>query len=111
MYTEIIIAIIGVISTVISSVVTWFISKRKYNAEVDNTVIDSMQKSLEFYKQLSDDNKERLDNLLKRNDQLEDEVAELRRQVFNMLNNVCYRQSCTIRELENTIRERETKEG
>ena len=78
MYTEIVIAIIGVISTVISSIVTWFISKRKYNAEVDNTVIDSMQKSLEFYKQLSDDNKERLDSLLKKNDQLEDEVAELR---------------------------------
>lgn len=35
-----------------------------------------MKESLEFYKQLSDDNKKRLDEALKRSDYLEEEVKE-----------------------------------
>jgi hypothetical protein len=43
-------------------------AKRKYNSEVDNNVISNMKASLDFYKQLSDDNKERLSEVLKKND-------------------------------------------
>lgn len=40
--TEIIIAIIGILSTVASSSITFMVTKRKYNAEVDHTMIDNL---------------------------------------------------------------------
>lgn len=73
------IAIIGgVITTVASSFVSWFFAKRKYNAEVDNHLITNMQESLEFYKTLADDNKDRLEAVLQENAALRKEVNEMR---------------------------------
>ena len=91
-------------SNIINSIVTWLLTKKRYNSEVDNTLIENMQKSLEFYKKLSDDNRDRLEDVLKRNDelekrdeQLEDEVKELRNQMFNLMGNICYNLSCAHR--------------
>ena len=39
MSTEIIIALIGVFSTIISSWTTWFLTRKKYNSEVDQNLI------------------------------------------------------------------------
>lgn len=97
MSTEIIIALIGILSTVISSWVSWFLTRRKYNSEVDNNLIKNMQDSLEFYKKLSDDNKSRLDEVLKRNENLEEEVKELRQQVMGLMTSICTDLSCQIR--------------
>ena len=58
---------VGIITTVISGWTSWFFARRKYNSEVDNNLIENMQQSLEFYKKLSDDNENRLDEVLKRN--------------------------------------------
>ena len=41
-----------------------------------------MKESLDFYKQLSDDNRSRLEEVLKRNDELENDVKNLRNQMF-----------------------------
>lgn len=62
----------------------WFFAKRKYNAEVDNNLISNMQDSLEFYKALADDNKQRLDEVLAENADLRKEVGELREQVSRL---------------------------
>lgn len=76
-WSTIIVAVIGVITTVIS----WVLARKKYYSEVDHNVIENMESSLEFYKHLSDDNKSRLEEVLNRNAALEREVADLRRQV------------------------------
>ena len=68
----------GIITTIISGFTSWFFAKRKYNAEVDNSLITNMQESLEFYKTLADDNKVRLDAVLKENADLRKEVNEMR---------------------------------
>ena len=78
MSAEIIIALIGIFSTVLSSWTTWFFTRKKYNSEVDQNLIQNMKESLDFYRQLSDDNKSRLEEVLKRNDELEQEVKKLR---------------------------------
>ena len=89
--------IIGVISTIISGGTSWIFARRKYNSEVDNNLIANMQQSLEFYKQLSDDNKSRLEEILKRNEQLEREVSELRTYMFGLMANICLDLQCTHR--------------
>ena len=81
---NILIAIGGAISTIVSGFASWFFAKRKYNAEVDKSLIENMQNSLEFYKALADDNKARLDVVLDENASLRSEVSELRKQVDNL---------------------------
>ena len=61
-----------------------------------------MQESLDFYKKLSDDNKERLEEVLKRNEELQEEVRELRTQLFSLMNSICTDLSCQIRRKELT---------
>lgn len=88
---------VGIITTVISGWTSWFFARRKYNSEVDNNLIENMQQSLEFYKNLSDDNKNRLDEVLKRNAELEQEVRELRKQMFNLMSSICTDLTCQLR--------------
>lgn len=97
MSTEVVIALIGVFSNVITGFVSWFFTRKKYNTEVDSNLINNMKESLEFYKTLSNDNKERLEEVLKRNEQLEEEVSELRKQMLAFLGNICVDLTCQLR--------------
>lgn len=88
---------IGIITTIVGSWTSYIFTKRKYNAEVDSSVIDNMKQSLDFYIKLSDDNKDRLDEALKRNDALEKEIQQLRQQMFELMSNICYDLKCELR--------------
>lgn len=88
---------VGIITTVISGWTSWFFARRKYNSEVDNNLIENMQQSLEFYKKLSDDNESRLDEVLKRNAELEQEIRDLRKQMFSLMNSICTDLTCQLR--------------
>lgn len=88
---------VGIITTVISGWTSWFFARRKYNSEVDNNLIENMQQSLEFYKKLSDDNEKRLDEVLKRNAELEQEIRDLRKQMFSLMSSICTDLTCQLR--------------
>jgi hypothetical protein len=88
---------VGIITTVISGWTSWFFARRKYNSEVDNNLIENMQQSLEFYKKLSDDNENRLDEVLKRNAELEQEIRDLRKQMFSLMSSICTDLTCQLR--------------
>lgn len=88
---------VGVVSSIISAWTSWFFARKKYNSEVDNSLIENMQNSLNFYKKLSDDNRERLDDVLKRNEDLEKEVKELKKQMFNLMSSICVDLTCQVR--------------
>lgn len=95
--STIVTAAVGFCTTTASAIVSWLLAKRKYNAEVDSSVIKNMQDSLEFYAKLSDDNKHRLDETRQRNEMLEKEISELRRQMFELMSSICYDMSCELR--------------
>lgn len=88
---------IGLITTVVSGWTSWFFARKKYNSEVDSNLIDNMKESLSFYEKLSNDNRERLEEVLKRNTELEQEVRELRKQMFNLMSSICTDLSCQLR--------------
>lgn len=101
---EIIIALVGIFSNIVTGWLSWFFTRRKYNSEVDNNLINNMKDSLEFYKKLSDDNRSRLEEVLKRNDELEkrderleEEVRQLRKQVFEIMTKICLNLECAVR--------------
>lgn len=90
--------IVGIITTITSGWVSWIFARKKYDSEVDSQIIDNMQKSLDFYRHLSDDTKERLTEVLAQNKEileqnailieenkvLKEEVAELKGHINNL---------------------------
>lgn len=93
----IITAAIGIVTSFTSAWVSWFFTRKKYSAEVDETVIHNMRESLEFYKSLSNDNKDRLDSMIKRNEELEEEMKDLRRQINVLMTYMCTDLTCQLR--------------
>ena len=61
---------IGILTTIVGSWSSWIFARKKYNTEVDSNLIQNMQESLDFYRKLSDDNRERLEIILRRNEEL-----------------------------------------
>src|SRR5574344_2505567 len=100
---------VGLITSIVSSWTTWFFARKKYNSEVDLNLVEKMEKSLEFYKNLSDDNRARLEEITERNNELEKEVAELRKQVLNLTMNICMDLTCSNRIKEMTKRNGKNK--
>lgn len=95
---------IGLITSIVSSWTTWFFARRKYNSEVDSNLINNMKESLEFYEQLSSDTRDRLNEVLKRNSELNKEVQELRAQVFSLMNTICTDLTCQLRKRESSVK-------
>ena len=92
--------ITNILAPIITGFASWLMAKKKYYSEVDSTVIANMKESLEFYKQLSDDNKERLKEVLDKNDLLEKEISELKSQMLKLAMNICMDLTCRNRVLE-----------
>ena len=80
---------VGLLTSIVSSWATWFFARKKYNSEVDLNLVEKMEKSLEFYKSLSDDNRTRLEEITERNNELEKEVQELRKKDISLTMNNC----------------------
>ena len=100
---------VGLITSIVSSWTAWFFAIKKYNSEVDLNLVEKMEKSLEFYRNLSDDNRARLEEITERNNELEKEVAELRKQVLNLTMNICMDLTCSNRIKEITKRNGKNK--
>ena len=76
-FDVIITGVAGLITTVVGAWVSWFFARKKYNSEVDNQLITNMKESLDFYKQLSDDNRQRLTEVLEQNKEILNQNAQL----------------------------------
>ena len=92
MASEIVIALVGLFCTTVSSIVTFILTRRKYNTEVDSQQIDNMEKSFDAYKKMMEetlDAQKRLmettvNGLNNKVDTLEKENAFLRQQVDSL---------------------------
>ena len=105
----IITGIIGLITTVLSGWTSWFYTRKKYNSEVDNNLILNMKNSLDFYEKLSNDNKVRLEEVLQRNNELEKELKELKKQMFNLMASICTDLTCQVRKRDMKLFNKGTK--
>ena len=107
MDNTILLALIGLGEAVITSVVTFLLTRRKYKTEVkgseiqnDGMQIDNDQKDLQFYIQMVNDNKLQLKELQEQNQYLRREVAEMRSVVFGMLSQICTDMMCQNRKFD-----------
>ena len=75
---------IGLVTTFISSLITWVFSRKKYNAEVNHDEIANMRESLEFYKNLSESNQRTLTEILNKSEELANTNIKLLIEVQNL---------------------------
>ena len=108
---------VGLVTSIISAWTSWFFARKKYNTEVDHNLIENMKDSLEFYKQLSDDNKSRLKESIERCDILEQELVQvnteitaLRKQMLDLTLNICMDLTCKRRQRDLHIKTEKTCE-
>lgn len=76
--------VITVVCTALGSLVTWLLSRRKYNTEVDHNNIENMGGSLEFYEKLSDSNNRILQEILNKYEKVAQTNVELLLEVQNL---------------------------
>ena len=93
---------VGLVSTIVSGWVSWIFARKKYNTEVDSNYIKNLQEALATYDSIIAHNKTEIEHLMKKNDLLEKEVSELRKQMLNLTMKICLDLSCKHRILEST---------
>lgn len=103
---ELIIAGIGVLTTVISGWTSWFFARKKYNTEVDHNYLENLEKGLKTYDSIIAHNKNEIEYLMKKNHELREEIAELRKQMLNLTMNICMDLTCARRMREHQIMSR-----
>ena len=117
MGSEIIMALVGVLCTAISSAVTFFFTRRKYNTEVDSQQIHNMGESFDVYKKMMEEalssqkktmesiieaQDKKIDTSLKENDSLKTQVSQLQQQMLNLLGSICLDSTCKLRRMNFT---------
>jgi septal ring factor EnvC (AmiA/AmiB activator) len=100
MSSEVIITLVGLFCTTVSSIVTFILTRRKYNTEVDSQQIENMEKSFDAYKKMMEETLEaqkklmettvnglnnKIDTLEKENTFLRQQVDSLRAQMIQFL--------------------------
>lgn len=77
-------AVIGVVTSGLTGLITWLFSRKKYYTEVDHNNIENMENSLEFYEKLSNSNNKILSDILERSEKLAESNLKLLIEVQNL---------------------------
>lgn len=88
---EIVMALVGVICSAISSVVTFLLTRRKYNSEVDSQVVENVKNAFEAYKQVMEETiasqEKKIEKLQHENDYLKKQFEMMQNQLVKLLLN------------------------
>lgn len=76
--------IIGLITTIVTNILTFVFSRRKYNAGVDHDTIDNMKNALQFYENAIESNNRTLVDVLSKSENLAKVNAQLLLEVQNL---------------------------
>lgn len=101
MTTTIITAVIGLFCTLTSSVVTFLLTKKKYDEEVDAAHLKDLGDAFERYKALMNEmykaQNEKIKALQEENMDLKQQVNHLQKQMVELLSAVCLDVTCKLR--------------
>lgn len=89
---EILIAIIGIIGTVTSGVLSWFFGRKKSNAEVADMQLKYIQKMDNYYN-------DKIDTLIEENKKITLDLSQLKLLVRTLIDKSCTDKECLKRQL------------
>lgn len=88
MGTEIIVTLVGLFCTTVSSIVTFILTRKKYNSEVEAQHIENIKEALETYKYTMNATVEaqnkKIEDLQKENDNLKQQIHLLQKQLMEV---------------------------
>lgn len=111
---ELFTAAIGLVCSIVSSIATFFLTRRKYNTEVDSQQIENMSKAFDVHKKIMESNLEAQKEVMqmeiealktdyeivkKENDSLRQQVSQLQMQMINILGSICLDATCKMRKM------------
>ena len=64
-------------SNILTGIASWFVSRKRQQAETDNQVLKNLELSINLYKQVIDDLKVEIGQLKRRIQELEEKINEL----------------------------------
>lgn len=89
MGSEIIVGLVGLFCTTVSSIVTFILTKRKYNTEVEAQYITNVKEAFDAYKhtvtETIDEQNKKIESLKKENAELRQQISNLQSQMMNLL--------------------------
>jgi molecular chaperone GrpE (heat shock protein) len=89
MASEIVMALVGLFCTAVSSLITFFLTKRKYNSEVEAQQIQNVKDSFDTYRNIMEEaievQNQKIAALQKENDDLRKQLSLLQAQMVNCL--------------------------
>ena len=101
MGTVIISSLVGLICTSISSVITFFLTKKKYDEEIDAAHLKDLGDAFEKYKVMTNEmyeaQNQKIEALQEENDNLKQRVNDLQNQIVELLSAVCTDVTCRFR--------------
>lgn len=81
-----------------TAILTFILTKKKYNVEVETKKIERDLKSFEYYKEVTDETiasqNQKIEQLQKENEALKAQINSLQAQVASLLGTVCYDNAC-----------------
>lgn len=103
MATEITIAMIGFLTTVVSSLITFVLTRRKYNLELDSKKIQNMNDMFDYHVKVYNETvkvlNQRIDMLQKDNDSQRQQINSLNMRMSNLMGIICMDASCKLRKV------------
>lgn len=89
MGSEVVMALVGLLCSTLSSLITFVLTKRKYNVEVDSQQIQNMEAAFNTYKKMTDETikaqDSRIEMLQRENESLRRQFNELQQQMLTLL--------------------------
>lgn len=90
MTSTIITALVGLVCTLASSIVTFLLTKRKYDAEVESQTFANVKDAFDLHKEITDGiikaQNDKIDRLQRESEDLRKQVQHLQNQVLQLLN-------------------------
>lgn len=94
---------VGMMTTIVSGFTSYIFTRKKYISEVDSNYIKNMEKSLEFYQKITESNEKKLEHILKENENMSNELVELKSTINSIVDKICMNTACPTRYIDPNI--------
>ena len=94
---------VGMMTTIVSGFTSYIFTRKKYISEVDSNYIKNMEKSLEFYQKITESNEKKLEHILKENENMSNELVELKSIINSIVDKICMNTTCSTRYIDPNI--------